>query len=254
LLLLSGGIFLASLVQLRKQWLSRQIALEHLSHSIKTPVARLRLNSDTLLESRVVSPEVERSMVQAIGRECGRLERAVQNAALAIQEGGLKPHFSAFNLSDLLSELKEVWQPAFTQHHIALELDAPDEATGSYDRDLVLVMLDNLIDNALRHSRLNHETVASGRAGVTIRLTQESQNITLQICDTGTGIHPKDLKRIFRRFERGKDKALSDVSGLGLGLTLSKEIAEVHGGKIVATNNPQGGACFTVTLPREHTS
>jgi hypothetical protein len=250
LLLGSGTVFLASLVQMRKQWLSRQVALEHLSHSIKTPVARLRLNTDTLLESRVVSPEVERDVVQSIGRECGRLERAVQNAALAIREGGLKPHVTPFELREMLNELCDTWKPVFVQQKIALNLDVQGAGTGTYDRDLLAVLFDNLIDNALRHSRLNNIVVEKGRANVTIRLSESAGKVIAKVCDTGAGIHPKDLKRIFRAFERGRDKALTGASGLGLGLSLSKEIAEVHGGTITAQNGPEGGACLVVMLPR----
>jgi hypothetical protein len=69
----------------------------------------------------------------------------------------------------------------------------------------------------------------------------------LQVCDEGPGIPEADLSRIFNRFERAA--STHDYGGLGLGLYVARQIAEAHGGTIVAANVPRGGACFTVRLP-----
>jgi signal transduction histidine kinase len=246
LLLLSGTVFLISLVQLRRQWLARQTALEHLSHAIKTPVARLRVSSEMLLENRLTSPEVEHDVIRSVNSECARLERAVQNAELAIREGKPALRREPLELADLLSELCNLWQPVCAQHKTVLERKFDTPAFGHFDRDLIAVLFDNLLDNALRHARLRHP---DGGARIGLSLTAASGGARIEVCDNGSGIDPADARRIFRRFERGRDSALTGVSGLGLGLALARDIAEAHGGSITVENAPAGGACFVVLLP-----
>ncbi len=103
-------------------------------------------------------------------------------------------------------------------------------------------VLANLISNALRH------TPAGGTVEVNAWL--EGTEVRVSVADTGTGIDPADLPRVFERFYRG-DKSRSRASGgAGLGLAIAKGIIEAHGGRIWAESRPEGGTRITFTLPK----
>ncbi|HOD76201.1 MAG TPA: sensor histidine kinase, partial [Syntrophorhabdaceae bacterium] len=107
---------------------------------------------------------------------------------------------------------------------------------------LLAELLKNLIDNAIKY------TPSGG--SVDVRLSRDGSNrIALTVSDSGMGISPEDLPRIFDRFYRG-DRSRSEA-GLGLGLSLARAIARAHGGDITVTSIPDRGATFTVTLPKK---
>lgn len=101
-------------------------------------------------------------------------------------------------------------------------------------------LIANLLDNALKYT-------PSGGA-VNVSVTETGENALLTVQDTGIGISPNDLPRIFERFFRG-DQSRSQA-GIGLGLSLARALARAHGGEITVTSSPGEGSVFTVTLPR----
>ena len=245
-------ILIVGLIQVRKQWIARQIALAHLAHSIKTPVARIRLDTDSLIEEMVASPAEESEIITAIGRECGRMERAVQSAALSMEEGKRTFNLESCDLAQIVSDTTLAWQIQFDQAGIKLMLDKGDvPLSGHFDREMIAVMIDNLLDNALRHTMLNLDNIRKGEAGVTVQLQKVDGTGKIIVDDMGGGIPAADRKHIFKRFRRAKGDAASGVSGLGLGLSLVKEIVEANGGKVHVTDNDSGGARFVVELPVE---
>ncbi|NQU05509.1 MAG: HAMP domain-containing histidine kinase [Calditrichaeota bacterium] len=242
-------VLFVSIAMTNKQASRNQIALAHLAHSIKTPVARIRLDTDSLLEEMVASPAEEREIITAIGRECGRMERAVQSAALSLEEGKRTLNLEACDLTKIVTNTKQAWQPQFDQAGIELKIDSTDEPISSrFDAEMIAVMIDNLLDNALRHTMLNLENTEQN-AAVTVTLKKSGGNAEIIIDDTGAGIPEADRKHIFKRFQRVRGDAASGVSGLGLGLSLVKEIAEAHGGNVRIDDKDSGGARFVVELP-----
>jgi signal transduction histidine kinase len=266
-----------ALVQSRRN----RIALAHLAHSVKTPVARLKLVTDTLTTERVASPEEERALISAVGRECGRLERAVQNAALSLQKGRRTYNIIPGDLTATVREIADSWQTSFSQAGIRLDVDADAEKIGlvvKYDAAMMAVALDNLLDNALRHTRLNllkpglqtnratqqtsdllkpglpairgtqMDAIPTGQARVNIRTQQIDNKAVITVDDMGGGIPKSERKKIFRRFGRVSRDAATGATGLGLGLALVKEIVEAHKGSIRVEDSPLGGARFVLEL------
>ncbi|MCF7811849.1 HAMP domain-containing histidine kinase [bacterium] len=228
-----------------------QIALAHLAHAVKTPVARIRLDTDSLLEEMVASPDEEREIITAINRECGRMERAVQSAALSLEEGKRTLNLASGNLNKIVTDTVQAWQPQFDQVGIKFKIDSIDEAlSGRFDTEMIAIMIDNLLDNALRHTMLNLEKIEQS-AVVSVTLKKSDEKAVITIDDMGGGIPKAERKQIFKRFQRVRGDAASGVSGLGLGLALVKEIAEVHGGMVHVGDNDSGGARFTIELPIE---
>ncbi len=253
-----------SLLLLRRRHARNQIALAHLAHAVKTPVARLKLAAETLTEGRVVSPEEEGVMLKAVTRECNRLDRAVQNAALSLEKGRLEFNLQAGDLAQLVRDVGESWKPSFDKLKIELKLETPESLTIAFDKALFPVMLDNLIDNGLRHTRLRNPpppppAIAEGeRTGaethppapsVTISLTLDDKYAILTVDDSGEGIAKSERSRLFKRFSGSSRDPKSGATGLGLGLALVKEIVEGHKGSVELTDAPRGGARFEVRLP-----
>ena len=155
-------------------------------------------------------------------------------------------HREPVNLGDLLSETYETAQILGEEAGVDVTLELPEDpivvdADGGRVRQLVM----NLITNAVKY------TPAGGKVWMT--LTGTPQAATISVRDTGIGIAPGDVARVFDRFWRA-DPARSRTGerpGIGLGLAISKWIAEAHGGSIAVTSRPQRGTTFTVTRPRQ---
>ncbi|MCF7811848.1 HAMP domain-containing histidine kinase [bacterium] len=242
-------IIVISIYLTKKQSHRNQIALAHLAHAIKTPVARIRLDTDSLLEEMVASPDEEREIINAISRECGRMERAVQSAALSLEKGKRTLNLESCDLAELVTNTARAWQPQFNQVGIKFEIKTTDEAlSGRFDTEMIAIMIDNLVDNALRHTMLNLEKIEQS-AVVSVKLKKSGEKAVITIDDMGGGIPKAERKQIFKRFQRVRGDAASGVSGLGLGLALVNEIAEAHDGNVTVEDNDFGGARFSVELP-----
>jgi two-component system sensor histidine kinase BaeS len=124
---------------------------------------------------------------------------------------------------------------------VALLVDAPQPVAAHVDAGRMLQVIRILLDNAITH------TPAGG--SVTVSVDQRSGKPRAAVADTGTGIAPEDLERIFDRFYRGRRAWASDAGGLGLGLTIAKTLVEAHGGQIAAASQPGVGSTFTIVLP-----
>lgn len=237
----------------RRQSRRNQIALGHLAHSVKTPVARLQLAADILEEGQVSSPDEERKVIQTVSGECRQLRRAVENAALTMEGGKIVIHKEPGDLAGLVRETTEAWRQSFDQVGIRLVVEGVEKPLrASFDRDKLHLALDNLIDNALRHTYLNLKNLKPGQAFVTLSVHHEETKISVSVTDSGAGIPQADMKNVFKRFSRSSKDPLTGVSGLGLGLALVKEIVEGHGGKVRVEQKERGGSKFIVNLtPKE---
>ena len=126
--------------------------------------------------------------------------------------------------------------------NVCLNFQAPEKVPFTGDPDRITQVISNLISNALQH------TPAGG--AITVKLEQSDQ-ITLEVSDTGPGIHDQQLERIFDRFHRVDASRSRASGGTGLGLAIVRMIVELHRGTISASNHTQTGAVFTVILPNK---
>jgi len=143
------------------------------------------------------------------------------------------------DLAEVAGAAVSIAKGAAVDEEIGLETDlaeAPVEGDPERLRQVVL----NLLSNALRH------TPSGGR--IEVRTATEDNEALLEVLDTGPGIAAKDLPHVFERFYRGRDAEAS--AGSGIGLAVAAELVAAHGGTIEARNRDEGGAVFTVRLPR----
>lgn len=202
------------------------------SHELRSPVASIRAQLETALQypDDVDWPSVARIVLA----EDARLEHLVGNllAMARLEEGRLGPR-SELDMDDLVM--------AQTPRMTGVRLDLSGVSGGRVwgNPDELTSIVRNLLDNAARHAR---STVA-----VSVRAT--GPWVVLTVADDGPGIAPEDRERVFERFARLQEGRSRDQGGTGLGLALSRRVAEAHGGRIHIESSPLGGACFVVSLP-----
>ncbi len=144
-------------------------------------------------------------------------------------------------LADLVADTLAALEPLATDRQVALQAGAllPCVVTG--DQTRLTQLLINLVDNALKY------TPAGGR--VTVGLARDADMALLSVADTGIGIPPEHLPRLFERFYRVDTARARTEGGAGLGLAIAEWIAQAHGGTIAVTSRSGGGAVFSVRLP-----
>jgi signal transduction histidine kinase len=139
---------------------------------------------------------------------------------------------------DLLNDVADLYAPVAEERGIELRVSAgPAEVVG--DRALLRRALANLADNALKY------TSPGGRVELSARRT--AGEVTLEVADTGSGVEPEDLPRIWDRHFRGD--ASRHTRGLGLGLSLVRALVEAHGGRVSVVSTPGAGSTFSIHLP-----
>jgi heavy metal sensor kinase len=213
------------------------------SHELRTPLTALKGQVEVAL-ARPRSPEEYQAVLRVVNEEVDRLILLVGSLlTLARADAGeIGLARELISLGDAVEGAVEQLEPMATQRGISLDVDPGPETTVEADESLLLQLLLNLIDNAIKYTPTGGAVrvgwgVEHGAAVVTVR-------------DSGIGIDASDLPHIFERFYR-VDKARSrSEGGTGLGLAISRWIVEAHGGTIDATSRAGEGSTFTVRLPR----
>lgn len=216
------------------------------SHELRTPVAILRGESEVVLSQRERSLEEYRESLGVLHHEAERLTHIVEDLfTLTRADAGQYPLQPCdFYLEELVGECVHSTRTLALAKKISLAFDGASESPMQGDESLLRRMILNLLDNAIKY------TPEGGR--VTVACRRHGHLYELSITDTGAGI-PGDLQpRIFERFFRA-DKARShresDGGGAGLGLAISRWIAEAHQGRLELTRSDLTGSTFTAYLP-----
>ena len=213
------------------------------SHELRTPLTAIKGQVEVAL-SRRREADAYREVLGGVNEEVDRLIRLVGSLlTLARADAGEIPlALEQISLGDLAAAAVSQVQPAAARKGIALRLQVGDDATLAADEDLLLQLLLNLLDNALKF------TSADGQ--VTVGWEADATSARFWVQDNGIGIAAQDHEHIFDRFYRVDRARSREMGGTGLGLSISHWIAEAHGGTISVESSPGQGATFTVILPR----
>jgi signal transduction histidine kinase len=154
------------------------------------------------------------------------------------------PDLEPVDLSTLLGGVAQGTMPIREANHVALAVDMPaTPVTVLGEEALLRRVFENLIDNAVRH------TPEGGSITISCRWLGDAVRVV--VADTGPGIPPNDLPRLFDPLFRGERSRNRRTGGAGLGLAIARRIVRAHGGEVTAGNQPHGGAAFTITLPAD---
>jgi signal transduction histidine kinase len=213
------------------------------SHELRSPLALMRTELEVSL-SKPAPPEEYRRVLQLLQSEVQHMTGVVERLLLLARTdaGQLKPRPERLDVADFLHDTFARWLTRASQQGVELRVEAPDSGGLEADLDLTRRILDNLVDNALRHSP----------RGGTVRLGAwpEGGGWVLEVADQGPGVPPEQAGRIFNRFARGDHARTPDAEGgTGLGLPLSAAFARVQGGHVKLASRPGSGAVFQLWLP-----
>ncbi|MCS7173410.1 MAG: HAMP domain-containing histidine kinase [Armatimonadetes bacterium] len=213
------------------------------AHELRSPLASLRLRLEVLQGELVPDPAARRSLDDAL-RVLDRLQRLADHllALWAVQEVGA-PHRRSVDLAPVLYELVDEMAPLAADAGLRLEVDVPPHLPEVFaDPEQIRLVVRNLLDNAVKH------TPEGGH--VTVRAAAQDAWVELVVADTGVGIAPEYLPKVFDRFYRVPTRVRGS-EGSGLGLALVREVVEAHGGRVDVRSAPGLGTEFRVRLPRE---
>lgn len=223
----------------------RRDLLANVSHDLKTPLTTLLAHLETLQMKRSDLTEEERSeFLRVAMRQSRRIGFLVEQLleAAKLDAGQVAVNAEPFAIGDLLQDVVQKFALAAQDRGVRIEADIGSAATMVHgDIALLERVLDNLLDNALRH------TPTGGRVEVSAQPSVGS--VRVAVTDTGPGLSVEQAERAFDRFYRG-DPGRSSASGqTGLGLAIVKSILELHGTKVVVRSEPGHGASFSFDLP-----
>ncbi len=237
----AGLVVVTDVTEVRRLERVRRDFVSNVSHELRTPVAGIKAASDTLAEGALDDPSAAREFVEHIRREADRLSLLVDELLeLSRIESGEAPlRLETADARSLLEECVSRMSALAGRAGVALRVEAPDGLAVRVDRERIGRALTNLVHNAIRF------TPAGGV--VTLRARSDDGATALEVSDTGVGISPDDLPRIFERFYKA-ERARSG-GGTGLGLAIVKHIAQAHGGTVSARSRPGQGSTFTLRLP-----
>jgi len=225
--------------RLAESELHRTRLIGEVAHELRTPLTTIRASMEALIDG-VVAPDPE--VFARIAEEASRLHRLADDLTLLSQaeESAIPLRVSAIDLGAIAHAACERLEAQFDDKGVELVVASLPPLVVSADPDRVTQILTNLLGNAMTHTPEGGSvTVSGGRA---------DGAAWIAVSDTGAGIRPAEISRIFERFYRVPDA--SHPAGRGIGLTIARGMARAHGGDVTATSGGLGkGATFRLTLP-----
>ncbi|SUB70505.1 Signal transduction histidine-protein kinase BaeS [Pluralibacter gergoviae] len=218
----------------------RRDFMADISHELRTPLAVLRGELEAIQDGvRKFTPE----SVSSLQAEVGTLTKLVDDLhQLSMSdEGALAYQKAPVDIVSLLEMAGGAFRERFAGRGLALNLSLPESATVFGDRDRLLQLFNNLLENSLRY------TDAGGQLLIEARKT--AQHVTLTFADSGPGVTDEQLEMLCERFYRAESSRNRASGGSGLGLAICVNIAAAHGGRLSAAHSPFGGVSITVELP-----
>lgn len=222
----------------------RRDFVANVSHELKTPLTAIRGCAETLLDGAMEDKEHGPGFVRSIAEQALRLDNLVDDLLkLSYAESGrLQLEKTPVGLKPLAEEVARGLSAILTKKKVSLINLVPEGLMVNADRDKLSQVLINLLDNAAKYNREGGE--------IKISAVVEEDGVKVLIADTGPGIPPEHLSRIFERFYRA-DKARSrELGGTGLGLSIVKHLVELHGGAVGVESAEGRGSEFWFTIPQ----
>ena len=212
------------------------------SHELKTPLAAIRLLTDSILQTDNMDMETVRDFVTDIGSEAERLSRITEDLLrlTRLDSNQVDPP-EVVEVAPVLEQVMRMMSLLAQEKGTELTCQTGGDCRVLATKGEVHQVIYNLTDNAVKYS--------GSHGSVRVELRRDGNDVVLTVADNGPGIPEEDLPRVFERFYR-VDKARSRAAGgTGLGLSIVQDTVTKRGGTVSAANRPEGGAVFTVRWP-----
>jgi len=214
------------------------------SHELRTPLANIKAYAETLVVSDGIDVEKQKEFCNTIQTEATRLGRFVDDLleVTRMQAGSLSLDKRETDIARLLEEVCDKLKGQMEQKDIDFQSEFPAKLPKlTVDKDKVFAALVNLLGNAVKY------TPEGGQ--VRFRVETEDPLLSFSVEDTGIGIAPGELEKVFDKFYRSEDERVRSTMGSGLGLAFTKEVARLHGGDVTVHSELNKGTRFTLSIP-----
>jgi PAS domain S-box-containing protein len=214
------------------------------THELRTPLANIKAYAETLALADVIDIEQQKQFLNTINSEATRLARFVDDllSVSSMELGSLSLNKQVTDLTRMLNEVLAKVRPQMAEKGLTFEVAFPEKMPEpELDKDKIAAVLVNLLGNAVKYT--------PEQGSVIFRVNITDKQIELSIQDTGVGIAPDELPKVFEKFFRSQDPRVQEQTGTGLGLALAHEVVRLHGGKIEIESEINKGSTFTVLLP-----
>jgi PAS domain S-box-containing protein len=216
------------------------------THELRTPLSNIKAYAETMVTCDAIDIEEQKEFCNIINSEVTRLARFVDDllSISSMEMGSICIEKQKVETARLFAEVLDKVEPLMQQKNITFFAELPEKMRElRLDKDKFIAVLVNLLGNAAKY------TPTGGR--VTMRVKIEDHELQVAVEDTGVGIAPDELPKVFEKFFRSADPRVQDETGTGLGLSLATEVVRMHGGEITVKSELNQGSTFTVTVPTE---
>jgi signal transduction histidine kinase len=214
------------------------------SHELRTPLTSIRMYTEMLEKDWVKTDAKRREYYTTMRQESERLTRLIENVLdfSRIQRGKKQYDFVLGDIHEPMAQAAEIMRPCIEKAGFALVQELDDIKPFMFDRDAVMQIIINLLDNAVKYAK----TAEDKR--IFLRTRQVKNKVLIEVEDRGPGIPRSRQKKVFDAFYRCEDESTRQTTGTGLGLALVKRLAQAHNGSVeIAAANP-AGVLFRITL------
>lgn len=223
----------------------RQDFVANVSHELRTPVASVKALTDTLVAGALAERETAKQFIDDLDHETTRLAQLVEDlltlSKLEARETALD--IGTIPARKILQDCVDVKAKLAEEYEVEIKIEEVDRTTViEADSSYIQTAINNLLDNAIKYNRQGGQ--------VTIAVRPEGNWHVITVTDTGIGIPPDDMPRVFERFYRVDRTRSRETGGTGLGLSIVKHISELHGGRVTAISSEGEGSTFSVYIPR----
>jgi two-component system phosphate regulon sensor histidine kinase PhoR len=226
------------LVQLKEDFIS------NVSHELKTPLSLIRMFSEVLVSGKVKDDATRREYFGIIHNESDRMSRLIANLLdfASLERGARIRPLERLDLARLVQQDLEAFRYQIQKEGFELRTDLDEtipEVLG--DPTSLSLALFNLLDNSIKYSGEKKE--------IAVRLARSDGYVELAVSDRGLGIPKAEHDQIFEKFYRCNTPAVQRVRGNGIGLAITKQVAQLHGGEVRVDSEPGRGSTFTLRIP-----
>ena len=223
----------------------RQEFLSNISHELRTPLTSILAFVETLEDGAIDDDENNRRFLGVIRRNAERMRCLISDILelSMIESGRVAIEIRPVDLSNLVNAVFSDLSAKATARSVTLKNEVREQMQINADPIRLEQMLTNLIENAIKFNRDNGSVIVSHR--------RSGERDLISVNDTGEGILPEHIDRIFERFYRADRARTSEVGGTGLGLAIVKHLAKLHGGEVSGRSELGIGSTFTIEVPSE---
>jgi two-component system sensor histidine kinase BaeS len=218
----------------------RKAMVSDVAHELRTPLTNIRSWLEAAQDGLATA---DPQLFDLLLEEALLLQHVIDDLRdlAAADAGSLRLHPEPVYIGDLVTQVAESHRSAAETAGVRLRTEIHGDPRATVDPVRLRQMVANLLSNAIRH------TPAAGT--VTVGVATDRERLVIAVQDTGVGIAPADLPKVFDRFWRADASRTRATGGSGLGLAITRRLAEAHGGDITVTSRPGAGTTFTIGLP-----